>query len=151
MRIVLDTNLIVRGVGGQTGLGREILMHALSDRHTLILSHSLFAEIRKVLHYPHVRQLHGLNDDDIQRFLDLLAIGTEHVSVLSYHIGPLVGLDPADDMVLLTATAGQAEVLGTNNNHLFEPGVLQFAAMHGVRVVRDVQLLQELRLLAESE
>jgi putative PIN family toxin of toxin-antitoxin system len=145
MRIVLDTNLIVRGVGGQTGLGREILMQTLSERHTLVLSHSLFAEIRKVLHYPPVRALHGLHDADIQRFLDHLVAGSQHVSVLSYHIGPLVGLDPTDDMVLLTATAGQADILGTNNNHFYEPSVLRFAAMRGVRILRDVALIEELR------
>lgn len=145
MRVVLDTNLVVRAAGDQAGLGREILLQALSDRHTLVLSHSLFAEIRKVLHYPPVRALHGLDDADIQRFLDHLAAGSEHVSVLSYHIGPLVGVDPTDDMVLLTATGGQADVLGTNNKHFFEPGVQRFAKAHGVRILRDVDLIAELR------
>ncbi|HEV7224476.1 MAG TPA: putative toxin-antitoxin system toxin component, PIN family [Pirellulales bacterium] len=144
MRVVLDTNLIVRAAG-QTGLGREILMQALSDRHTLVLSHSLFAEIRRVLHHSNLRALHGLDDSEIQRFLDELALGSEHVGVLSYHIGPLVGLDPSDDMVLLTATAGQADVLGTNNKHFYEADVQQFAKNHGLRILRDVELITELR------
>jgi predicted nucleic acid-binding protein len=120
-------------------------MQALSDRHTLVLSHSLFAEIRRVLHYPSLRALHGLDDDEIQRFLDQLALGSEHVSVLGYHIGPLVGLDPTDDMVLLTATAGQADLLGTNNKHLYASDVQQFAKDHGVRILRDVDLITKLR------
>ena len=145
MRVVLDTNLVVRAVGERGGLGREILMLALSDAHTLVLSNSLFAEIRKVLHYPHVRKMHGLNDQEIQDFLDFLVAGSEQVSMLTYHIGPLVGLDPSDDMVLLTTTAGHADVLGTNNNHFFVPDVERFAETHGVRILRDTDLVAELR------
>jgi hypothetical protein len=50
-----------------------------------------------------------------------------------------------DDMVLLTATAGQADVLGTNNRHFFAPDVMHFAADHGVRILRDIELIAELR------
>jgi putative PIN family toxin of toxin-antitoxin system len=140
MRIVLDTNLVVRAAGDQAGLGREILMRVLSDEHTLVISHSLFAEIRKVLHYP---TLHGLDDADIQRFLDYVIAGSEHVQISGYHIGPVVGLYPTDDMVLLTATTGQADVLGTNNHHFVQPQ--RFAQTHGVRILRDTELIQELR------
>lgn len=65
--------------------------------------------------------------------------------MLSYHIGPIIGLDPTDDMVLLTATGGRADVLGTNNKHLFAPDVQRFAAAHGVRILGDVELIAELR------
>jgi putative PIN family toxin of toxin-antitoxin system len=144
MRVVLDTNLIVRAAG-QAGVARELLSLALDERHTLVLSHSLYAEIQKVLRYPRVRALHGWDDVEVRRFLDLLVTGSEQVTALGYHIGPLVGLDPRDDMVLLTATAGQADLLGTNNKHLFVPDVVQFAAGHGVRILRDVDLIAELR------
>jgi putative PIN family toxin of toxin-antitoxin system len=123
MRIVLDTNLVVRAAGQRGGLARDLLMLALSAPNTLVLSHSLYAEVRKVLHYPRIRAMHGLNDEDIQRFLDFLVLGSEPISLGSYHFGPLVGLDPTDDMVLLTATAGQADVLATNNKHFFAPEV----------------------------
>ncbi|HEX3659333.1 MAG TPA: putative toxin-antitoxin system toxin component, PIN family [Pirellulales bacterium] len=145
MRVVLDTNLIVRAAGDRPGLGRDLLVLALGPRHTLVLSHSLYAEVEKVLHYPRMRALHGWNDAEIRRFLDLLAVGSEQVTVFGYHIGPLVGLDPTDDMVLLTATAGRADVLGTNNQHFFAPGVVRFAGAHGVRILRDVDLISELR------
>jgi putative PIN family toxin of toxin-antitoxin system len=145
MRVVLDTNLVVRGVGVRAGLARELLLLATSDAHTLILSHSLYAEIEKVLHYPCVRALHGLNDAEICSFLEFLVAASEPITVLSYHIGPLVGLDPTDDMVLLTATAGRADVLGTNNRHFFAPEVVRFAEGNGVRILRDIDLIAELR------
>ena len=37
MRVVLDTNLIVRAAGGQAGLARELLSLTLDKRHTLVL------------------------------------------------------------------------------------------------------------------
>jgi putative PIN family toxin of toxin-antitoxin system len=144
MRVVLDTNLIVRAAG-QTGLACDLLSLALDERHTLVMSHSLYAEVEKVLHYPRIRALHGWDDAEIRSFLALLVAGSEQVTVLGYRIGPLVGLDPTDDMVLLTATAGQADFLGTNNRHLFAPDVVRFAAGHGVRILRDVDLIAELR------
>ena len=65
MRVVLDTSLIVRAAGDQTGLARELLLLALDERHTLVLSHSLYAEVEKVLHYPRIRALHGWNAEEI--------------------------------------------------------------------------------------
>ena len=142
MRVVLDMNLIVRAAGNQRGLARELLSLALGESHTLVLSHSLYAEVEKVVHYPRLQALHGWNNAEIRQFLDLLVLGSEQVAVVGYPIGPPVGLDPADDSVLLTATAGQAEVLGTNNRHFFAPDVEQFTASHGVRILRDVDLIK---------
>ena len=145
MRVELDTNVVGRAARSGTGAAREVLLATLSESHTLVLSHPLYAEIEKVLHYPRVRSMHGLDDGDIRKFLDYLVAGSDLVTVLSYHFGPIVGLDPTDDMILLTATAGNADVIGTNNRHFFAPDVEQFAENHGVRILRDIDLLAELR------
>jgi putative PIN family toxin of toxin-antitoxin system len=145
MRVVLDTNIVVRAAHRGTGPGRELLLLAMSERHTLVLSHPLYAEIEKVIRYPRVRSLHGLDDADIRKFLDFLITGSELIAAISYHIGPIVGLDPNDDMVLLTATAGAADAIGTNNKHFFMPDAQQFAGNYGVRIMRDRDLLAELR------
>lgn len=109
MRVVLDTNLVVRAAGGPTGLGRELLRLAISEPHSLLLSHSLYAEIRKVMHYPHVRAFHRLDDAEIQSFLDHLVTAAEPVNIGALQVGPLIGVDPTDDTVLLTAVVGSAE------------------------------------------
>jgi putative PIN family toxin of toxin-antitoxin system len=145
MRVVLDTNLVVRAARIGTGPARALLLLAMSPGHTLVLSHPLYAEIEKVLHYPRIRSLHGLDDADIRKFLSFLITGSELITVLSYHVGPIVGLDPTDDMVLLTATAGNADAIGTNNGHFFASDVQQFAHTHGVRILRDIDLLNEMR------
>jgi putative PIN family toxin of toxin-antitoxin system len=145
MRVVLDTNLIVRAAGGRAGLGRELMLLAVREPHRLLLSHSLYAEVRKVMHYQHLRVLHGLGDAEIQSFLDYLVAGAEQVNVVAAHVGPLVGLDPTDDTVLLAAVSGSADAIGTNNRHFFAPDVLHYAQCHGIRVLRDVDLIAELR------
>ena len=145
MRVVLDTNLIVRAAGGRGGLGHQLFLLAISEPHRLLLSHSLYAEIRKVMHYPHLRALHGLDDLEIQSFLDHLVMHSEQVNVSSVTVGPLVGLDPTDDAILLAAVAGSADAIGTKNRHFFAPDVLQFAHLHGIRILDDAELIVELR------
>ncbi|HJT32353.1 MAG TPA: putative toxin-antitoxin system toxin component, PIN family [Pirellulales bacterium] len=145
MRVVLDTNLIVRAAGDRAGLGRELLLLAISEPHALLLSHSLYSEVRKVMHYPRLRALHGLDDAGIQSFLDHLIAGSEQVQVTAAPVGPIVGFDPADDAVLLTGVAGSANAIGTNNRHFFAPDVLQFAQKYGIRILHDIDLIAELR------
>ena len=122
MRIVLDTNLVVRAARPGHNLGRAILAEALSNRHTLILSNALYFETYKVLFYTNVRRMHGLDDARIVEFLDALAEGCLTVSTNPLGPGPLIAADPYDDHVLLAAIAGNADVLGTNNRHFFSEG-----------------------------
>ncbi len=56
--------------------------------------------------------------------------------------------DPDDDLVLQTAIAGKADAL-CSRDAAFEPeNVRQVCAAHGIRMMRDIELLQELRRLA---
>lgn len=145
MRIVIDTNLVVRAARPQASLARSILLEALSERHSLILSNSLYFEIYKVMYYERVRALHGLDDEGILEFMEALAEGCVPVATHALGPGPLVPADPQDDHVLLAAIAGQADFLGTNNRHFFAPEVERIAASYGIRIVRDVDLIAALR------
>lgn len=118
MRVVLDTNLIVRAARPHAGLAPSILLEALSDRHVLLLSNGLFSEIYKVLNYERVRQVHGLNDTGVHEFFDAIAQGAEIVVMQPLGPGPLVPADPTDDTVLLTAIHGRADALGTIRSSL---------------------------------
>ncbi|HEX5445936.1 MAG TPA: putative toxin-antitoxin system toxin component, PIN family [Pirellulales bacterium] len=146
MRVVLDTNLIVRAAGERAGLGLDLILLAITEPHVLLISHSLYAEIRRVMHYPRLRALHRLDEAGIQSFLDDLLVVTEQIALAGHpHAGPLVGLDPTDDPILLTAVAGRADAIGTNNRHFFAADVVGFAQSHGIRILRDAELIVELR------
>ena len=97
------------------------------------------------MYYPDVRRQHGLDDEAVHEFLNALAEGSIPVVTLPSGPGPLIAADPKDDHVLLTAIAGQAELLGTNNRHFFSPEVAGIAAAHGIRILRDVDLIGALR------
>lgn len=141
MRVVLDTNLVVRAARPGNNLGRAILSESLSDRHTLVLSNALYFEIYKVLFYDNVRRIHGLDDAGIFEFLDALVEGCLTVSTAPLGPGPLIAADPRNDHVLLTAIAGNSDVLGTNNRHFFSADVGRIASQHGISILRDVELI----------
>lgn len=145
MRIVLDTNLVVRAARPHASLARSILLEALGDRHTLILSNALYLEIYKVMYYDRVRQQHGLDDAAILDFMEALAEGSLPVVLPPCGPAPLIAADPRDDHVLLAAIAGNADVLGTNNRHFFNPEVERVSELHGIRIVRDVELIELMR------
>jgi predicted nucleic acid-binding protein len=58
---------------------------------------------------------------------------------------PLVRRDPKDDGVILTAIAGEADVICTRDAHLLDAETKHYCAQHGIRVFTDVELLKELR------
>jgi putative PIN family toxin of toxin-antitoxin system len=145
MRVVLDTNLVVRAARPGNNLGRAILVEAMSERHTLVLSNSLYFEVYKVMLYDNARKIHGLDDSMILQFLEASAEGSVAVSTKPLGPGPLIAADPCDDHVLLTAIAGKAKVLGTNNRHFFSADVTQIALRHGIAILRDVELINALR------
>jgi predicted nucleic acid-binding protein len=60
MRVVLDTNILVRAAKNATGPARELLRSFESEDHVLVLSSFILIELLRVLDYPRVRALHRL-------------------------------------------------------------------------------------------
>ena len=70
MRVLLDTNLLVRAAITPEGLARQILDHiGAKDEHVLILSGHLLSEVADVLSRPRIRARWPLSDDEIQMYL----------------------------------------------------------------------------------
>ena len=68
MRIVLDTNILVRANGRATGPARELLLLIVrSPGHTLPLSPFLLNELERVFSYDRVRRVTRLNEDEVWR------------------------------------------------------------------------------------
>ena len=144
MRIVLDTNILVRAVTGPAGPAAEVL-RAISAPHLLIVSPYLLSELTSVLGYERIRRMHGLDDEGIARYvlqlqgLALVVVPSEDTLSLT------VPSDPQDDAILATALTGQAGVLCTLDRHFHHPDVLATCAAHSLRIVTDIELLAELR------
>ena len=55
MKIVLDTTILVRANEHSQGLARELLIHIVDSKHTLLLSNEMLHELARVLRYPRLQ------------------------------------------------------------------------------------------------
>lgn len=143
MRVVLDTNVLVRAHGQARGPAREVLEMLLEEPHVLVLSPFLLAEVKRVFSYPRVQALARLSPEEIGEYLESLDASCE--LVLPATSRTIIRADPDDDAVLQTARAGDADVLCTLDRHFHQPDALEFCSQHGIAVLNDIELLQVLR------
>ncbi len=146
MRIVLDTNILVRANprSSPSGLASSLLLAAVSRPHSLILSSAILDEVRRVLAYPRVQARWPLNDQLINEYLARLEAAGIFVE-LQMRRTPSLIRDPDDDPIVQTAIQGRADVLCTRDRAFYDSLVQRVCALHGVRIVDDITLTQELR------
>ena len=73
MRIVLDTNILVRANAKARGPARELLQVIVaSPDHVLLLSPFLLQELERVFSYERVRESSKLTDEEIAEYLSYL-------------------------------------------------------------------------------
>jgi len=145
MRIVLDTNILVRANIKARGPARDLLLHIAYGDHVLITSPFLLRELERALPYPRLQKLWGLSSRDIQEQVQFV----EKISELVHPVmeEPVVLKDPKDDPVVYAAICGKAEALCTLDRDFLEPEVVAFCRLRGVSILNDVELLQRLMLL----
>ena len=143
MRVMCDTNVLVRAAMTPGGAA-SVLLRLIAVDHLLVTSVSQLAELLDVLRRPRIRALHGLNERGIRRFISRLYKLAVVVPV-PIEIPSVVPRDPKDNAIVMAAVAGEAEVLRTLDRHLHHSDAVQYCARHGVRVLRDADLLVELR------
>jgi len=148
MRVVLDSNVLVRAVASPHGPAGE-LFERLCAQHVLISSPEMVVELAKVLDYQRIRRLHGLSDEQIAEFIDTIETGAL-LARCPASLPRVVPDDPDDDAVVATAIAGAADVICSRNRHLFHDSVLKYCQKHAVRVLDDLTLLAELRAREQS-
>lgn len=140
MRVVFDTNVLVRANPKASGSAHKALYSIISGPHTLILSPFLLQEVERVLAYPRLQTRWALTQSDIQKYLQLLG----NISTLVYPTitHAIVLDDPDDDAVIQTAVIGSAQALCTLDQHFYGPSVKAYCIEHGITLVTDVELLQ---------
>ena len=107
MRVVIDTNVLVRATpASQGGPAREVLERLLSGSHILITSAPLIAEVVDVLRRSSLRRLHGMSDNRITEFIATLESSSD-VFALPTTMPALVPDDPQDAPVVATAIVGR--------------------------------------------
>ena len=142
MRVVLDTNILVRAHAKARGPARAVLqLIADSPERTLLLSPFLLREMERVFDYERVRSATRLTSEEITEYLSYLQAPSITEMV---HPGPAVRVvpdDAEDDPVVHTAVVGRADALCTLNRHFFHPAVAGYCRDRGVLIVTDLELL----------
>jgi putative PIN family toxin of toxin-antitoxin system len=142
VRIVLDSNILVRAFVGPRGLAHGLLLASLSSGNSLILSNEILSETARVLRYPRLMAVHGESEEAIYNFAGWLRDVAEIVQ-----LNPLARAsirDRNDVFVLQTALAGEADVLCTGDRDFFSPPASIFLASCGIVVMTDAELMRRL-------
>ena len=143
MRIVFDTNILVRAFASPNGSASKTLEAALTGIHTFLLSSDILREVTRVVRKPDMMLLHRKTEDDVYGFATRLQRTAEMVLLNPLLTGPI--RDHNDIIVLQTALSGSADSICTLDRDFSAPPASDFLAHRGIAVLTDVQLLQRLR------
>jgi putative PIN family toxin of toxin-antitoxin system len=109
MRLVLDTYVILSGLRSPTGASQILLVAAREAVILPLISVATMIEYEAVLRRPEHLADMGLDEDDIEAFLDNLVLMSEPVTPhFSYR--PSIR-DPDDEMFVEVALNGYADAL----------------------------------------
>lgn len=139
MRYVLDTGILVAGLRSQTGASRLLLVQLYRGRYQAIASVPMMVEYEAVLTRAEHLEAFQLTTNDIERFLDGLALLITPATPFFLWRPQL--RDPADEHVLEAAVNGYADAIITFNQRHFQPAASQF----GIAVLRPGDALQRLK------
>jgi putative PIN family toxin of toxin-antitoxin system len=130
LRVVLDTNILVSGIGWPGFPGR-LVDKWIDGKFTLVESPTLLGEFRRVIKDE---KFAFLDQDDIDEFFRMLVGKSEVVEPASGI--DVVKEDPADNRVLECAIAGRADLIVSGDRHL-----LRLGSFAGVRIVTARQMM----------
>lgn len=143
MRIMCDTNVLVRAVLTPGGAASELL-RLVAAEHVLITSAAQLSELLDVLRRPAIRALHQLDERGVRRFIARLYKASAVVP-LPAEIPQIVARDPKDNPIVMTAVVGMASILCTLDRHLRTAAIADFCRPYGLEVITDRELLVRLR------
>ena len=110
MRLVLDTNILVRAFVCEKGNARKALRAALNGEHSLVASPEIIREVARMLREPRLMLLHKKTEDDIYSFAAWLREVCEIAILNLVAHSPI--RDPGDTNSPRRATTFSAETLG---------------------------------------
>ena len=139
IKAVLDVGQFVSATIQSQGRPAQVLLAWRAGQFELLTSLPILEDLRRVLHYPHIRKRHGWSDEEILLFLDSLALAVMLTpGRLELNV---VGDDPIDDKILACAVEGQVDYVVASDRHLVEIG--SYAGIPIVTPRRFLDLLED--------
>jgi putative PIN family toxin of toxin-antitoxin system len=115
MRVVVDTNILVRAVIRPQGTVGPVLLRLRDGDYTLLDSRPLLEELMDVLNRPRIREKYRLTNQDIQTVAGLVLLHGEEVTPMERITACR---DPKDDKFLEVAVVGKADVIVSGDKDL---------------------------------
>jgi len=140
VRILLDTNIVVAGFLSSKGPPGRLVRAWLQGRFELVTSQQQLDELARVLAYEHLSS--RIDPVQAQEFLenvDVLAVMATDLPTIE--LSP----DPADDVILATAVAGQAELVVSGD----KADVLGLGEVEGIPIMTARAALERLGMVEE--
>ena len=113
MRILLDSNILVRAFAMPRGAAGQVLLETLSPEHRLVLSNEILFELARVLRFPRLTAIHKQSEDAVYDFTWRLRHVAELVSPDPLMVTPI--RDRSDIVIVQAAITGRADVLCTHD------------------------------------
>ena len=139
MKVVLDVGQFVSAVIVQRGHPAQIMNAWREGDFELVTSPPVLDDLRRVLAYPRLRKRHLWTDQEIEVFIDSIALAANLVT------GELavdaVSDDPSDNKVVACAIEGGADYIVASDEHLTKLG--SFSGIPIVAPRRFIDILRE--------
>jgi putative PIN family toxin of toxin-antitoxin system len=145
LKFLLDTNVLVAGLSSRLGASFALLQAVVNKRVALLASAILWLEYEAVFKRQEIRKLHGLNETEVDDFLNGLA-GLVTPVELHFTWRPQLR-DAGDEMVLQAAVNGQVDALVTHNFADFEIAKDRFS----LNVWTPAKALKQLEQFEQTE
>lgn len=128
---VLDTNVLVSGLGWPRSLPGRVVDWAIQGRFVLVTTTPLLDEFERVLAYPKLAQAIG-EPDELVGLVAEIAVVVEPDRVLE-----IIQDDPADNRVLEAAVSANADYIVSGDSDLLEIGSFEGARIVTARAFID--------------
>ena len=139
MKIAFDTNVIVAALRSRSGASNALLRALRTGQIEAVASVPMMLEYEAVLMRPEQRQAAGMSVQDVNVFLDTLALLV--TPVVPYFLWRPLLRDPDDEMVLDAAVSGGAEAIVTFNAQDFLLG----STLFNMQILTPAQAIQRLK------
>jgi len=118
MKAVLDVGQYVSATIQARGHPAQILTAWKAGRFELITSTAILDDLRRVLRYPRLRKRHRWTDEEIELFVDSIALAAT-LTPGDLEVNA-VAEDPTDNKVVACAVEGQADYVVASDDHLLK-------------------------------
>jgi len=136
MRVVVDTNILIRALIKPEGSVGPVLTRLLAGDYVLVYTDALLDELLEKLALPRIRVKYGIDDDVVESLLQVLVLRGEHVVPQR---SVRISRDPDDDRVIEAALEGGVDFIVSGDSDL-----LDLVEVEGIPIVVSFAFLQAL-------